>query len=251
MIEGIAESGVKAADAAFKSVGEAASKGIEGLKDAGGQFNLRSEFPNMFDKGDGGAFRDFREVQPISAERSEFPNIFDKGGDFREVDGLRGSFDDVSRLVEKTDIVSEADRQNIKEYTGYSDCIVDRLRYSEEGMKYKEYGLQEKDVGGKPALVRDIDPYFCSYDETSDRLATNLDRMQEGRPPLDSKTGETIELHHIGQNADSPLAELTTKEHRGKDVYSLFHENAPSEIDRIKFAAEKRVHWQDRAKEWL
>ena len=41
----------------------------------------------------------------------------------------------------------------------------------------------------------------------------NRDRVSEGYAPLD-KSGKPIQLHHIGQHADSPLAELTFKEHR-------------------------------------
>ena len=37
---------------------------------------------------------------------------------------------------------------------------------------------------------------------------TNLERMKQGLAPLD-KDGNPIELHHVGQKMDSPLAELT------------------------------------------
>lgn len=46
--------------------------------------------------------------------------------------------------------------------------------------------------------------------------------MSRGRSPYDSATGERIELHHIGQEFDSPYAELTSGEHDSN--YSTIHE---------------------------
>ncbi len=78
---------------------------------------------------------------------------------------------------------------------------------------------------------------------------TNKERMEQGLSPI-SKNGETIELHHIGQHSDSPLAELTTSEHRGQGNDSILHDKTKeSEIDRNKFNKEKETHWENRAKQ--
>ena len=78
---------------------------------------------------------------------------------------------------------------------------------------------------------------------------TNRERVQQGLSPC-NKDGKVIELHHIGQHADSPLAELTQEEHRGKENYHiLHHKSGESEIDRIAFGGERAEHWENRAKE--
>ena len=60
--------------------------------------------------------------------------------------------------------------------------------------------------------------------------------------------GEIIELHHIGQKNDGPLAELTPEEHRGKENYSILHDTAKeSEINRDQFNKERSEHWKQRA----
>ncbi|MBU0906404.1 MAG: HNH/ENDO VII family nuclease [Firmicutes bacterium] len=97
---------------------------------------------------------------------------------------------------------------------------------------------------GREVLTRtDID-----LDATDVFGRTNLQRMEEGLSPL--VNGEPIELHHIGQEMDGPLAELTPLEHRGPGNYSVLHEvGKESEINRTLFNAEKEAHWKARAEE--
>ena len=58
---------------------------------------------------------------------------------------------------------------------------------------------------------------------------------------------EEIHLHHIGQEENSPLAELTLSEHLGKGNYSILHDvSKPSKIDRIKFGKTKPIYWKIR-----
>lgn len=55
-------------------------------------------------------------------------------------------------------------------------------------------------------------------------------------------------MHHIGQKPDSPLAELTTEEHRGAGNDTILHDKQKeSEIDRNEFAKERKEHWKNRA----
>lgn len=78
---------------------------------------------------------------------------------------------------------------------------------------------------------------------------TNRERAEQGLSPI-NKDGKVIELHHIGQHADSPLAELTTEEHRGKGNDTILHNKTKeSEIDRQAFAKERNEHWEARANE--
>jgi len=112
----------------------------------------------------------------------------------------------------------------------------------EEKQLYDNIGLEMKEVNGRDVMVRsDIDPNL-----TDARGRTNLERMEQGLAPID-ESGQGIELHHIRQNPDGPLAELTSGEHEGN--FKLLHPdlNSPSEIDRGEFAKIRAEHWKERA----
>lgn len=136
--------------------------------------------------------------------------------------------------------LTEGQRREIGEKTGWSDEIIDCIRSIDEAKIYQNAGLREADVGGKKCLIRqDID--FNQKDQFG---RTNSERMEQGLAPLD-KNGHPLELHHIGQHADSPLAELTIEEHRGKGNDTVLHDKTKaSEIDREKFALERSYHWE-------
>lgn len=99
-------------------------------------------------------------------------------------------------------------------------------------------------MNGREVLQRtDID-----YDATDPFGRTNLERMEQGKAPL--VDGKPIELHHIGQEMDSPLAELTQEEHRGPGNDGILHDKQKeSEIDRNKFNTERENHWKERAEQ--
>ena len=138
--------------------------------------------------------------------------------------------------------LSDEEKQMIKEETGWSDEIIDAISSMEEYEIYKKADLEEKEINGKKCLVRkDID-----LEQKDSMGRTNSERMEKGLPPLD-KNGRPIELHHIGQKPNSPLAELTTSEHRGKGNDTVLHDKKKeSEIDRDKFAEERSEHWKNR-----
>ena len=139
--------------------------------------------------------------------------------------------------------LSDEEKQRIKEETGWSDEIIDAISSMEEYEIYKKADLEEKEINGKKCLVRkDID-----LEQKDSMGRTNSERMEKGLPPLD-KNGRPIELHHIGQKSDRPLAELTTSEHRGKGNDTVLHDKKKeSEIDRDKFAEERSEHWKNRS----
>ena len=119
-------------------------------------------------------------------------------------------------------------------------------RSTEEARIYRDAGLVETKVNGRPCL---INPNIDMDTETDAFGRTNRKRMSAGLAPLD-KSGKPIELHHIGQHPDSPLAELTKEQHRGKNNYSVLHDTKKgSEIDRQVFDGERADHWKTRA-EW-
>lgn len=141
--------------------------------------------------------------------------------------------------------LTDEQKQRIKEETGWSDEIIDAIGSWQEYKIYKNAGLVEAEIGGKKCLIRnDID-----WNQKDAFGRTNKERAEQGLSPL-NKDGKPIELHHIGQHADSPLAELTQEEHRGKGNDSILHnKNIESEIDRTAFANERSQHWQARVKE--
>ncbi|NQX62596.1 hypothetical protein HQN88_27375 [Paenibacillus qinlingensis] len=141
--------------------------------------------------------------------------------------------------------LSDEEKTKIKKETDWSDKIIDAMGSIEEYEIYKKAGLQEAEIDGKKCLIRtDID-----MDQKDEFGRTNKERMENGQSPI-SKNGETVELHHIGQKSDSPLAELTTKEHRGVGNDTILHDKQKeSEIDRNEFKKVREIHWESRANE--
>jgi hypothetical protein len=145
----------------------------------------------------------------------------------------------------ETPPMGDDEKTKIKKETGWPDEIVDSIATREEYEIYKKAGVEESKINGKPCLVRgDI-----NLEQKDEYGRTNRERMEQGLAPLD-KNGKPLELHHIGQKPDSPLAELTQAEHRGKGNDSVLHDkNKDTEIDRVAFGAEKAEHWETRAAE--
>ncbi len=108
-------------------------------------------------------------------------------------------------------------------YTDYPLNIAKYIRTVEECDIYaKDAHLISKVVDGKEALVREIDLAYKS--DLSGKVVTNLERMQQGYAPIDPLTGKAYELHHIGQDIDSPLAILTKAEHMGGGNNGVLHD---------------------------
>lgn len=139
----------------------------------------------------------------------------------------------------------------------FSSLITSKIHSSAELQIYRKANLKEAIVGGRTALIRqDIDwsdypirnnPWLrdklADYDRWVDY--NNADLVGEGYPPRD-KNGDPYELHHIGQQQDSPFAELTWQEHMGDGNNAILHPNRESEIDRQQFDKEKSDYWQAR-----
>ncbi|MGG3449767.1 HNH/ENDO VII family nuclease [Domibacillus aminovorans] len=111
---------------------------------------------------------------------------------------------------------------------------------------YEQANVEANEVNERECLTRtDI-----NYDDIDGRGRTNLERMSDGKPPLID--GNPVELHHIGQKHDAPLAELTLAEHRGPGNDGILHDKTQdSEIDRNEFKKEREQHWKARAEEIL
>lgn len=145
--------------------------------------------------------------------------------------------------------LNEEQKNQIKEETGWPDGIVDYIKSWEQYEVYKEANLHESEVNGRTCLIKDID--FDYIDEKTG--LTNKERMEKGLSPIDSKTGEKIELHHMGQSFDSPFAELTENSEHGGKNHSKLHDNNISswrrdpELKNQYQNRDKPNHWKNRA----
>ncbi len=139
--------------------------------------------------------------------------------------------------------LTEEEKQRIKDEVGWSDEIINAISSMKEYEIYKNANLVEADINGRKVLIRnDID-----WDQKDSMGRTNRERAEAGLSPI-NQDGDTIELHHIGQKNDGPLAELTPDEHRSKGNYGILHDStSESEINRDKFNNERCEHWRERA----
>ena len=142
--------------------------------------------------------------------------------------------------------LTDEEKAKIKEETGWSDEIINSIGSWKEYEIYKKAGLKEVEINGKKVLIRpDID-----WNQKDEKGRTNAERVKQGLAPLD-KDGNAIELHHIGQHADSPLAELTFDEHRGGGNDTILHDKTKeteTHGEGNTWDKERQEHWKGRAK---
>jgi hypothetical protein len=144
-------------------------------------------------------------------------------------------------LRENGNYITELDKPVEIEST-FSQEINKHISSPRELELYKNAGLKEGIVNDRPALLKND----INWEQKDEFGLSNRERVQNGNPPLASN-GEIIELHHVGQKPDSPLAELTRSEHRGKGNDTILHDKTKeSEIDRNVFQKERQAHWQNR-----
>ena len=148
----------------------------------------------------------------------------------------------------KADIGEEKERYI--EDSGWSNEIVERIDNDEQYDIYKNADLHEEEVNGRKCLVKDID--FDYVDEKTGM--TNKQLMEKGRSPIDSETGEKIELHHMGQDFDSPFAELDENSEHGDGNHKILHpqtDNSWRNNEDLKnqYQTERKEHWKQRSTE--
>lgn len=186
------------------------------------------DYMDSYDSYDGDTIEvpdDSEELMTDEAENSGEKELMEQTSESGEEDLLDEKPDDVEELsenVEATDANdSESVRAEIQEKSEYSDEVNDHIGSVEELEVYQDAGLKEENVDGRCCLVKD-DIDLDYVDEESG--LSNRELMERGRAPFDAKTGERIELHHIGQDYDSPLAELRADTDHGGANHSLLHQ---------------------------
>ena len=179
-----------------------------------------------------------REVQlsrdqfVISGEVKGQPDFEKQAGDGVNRDG--GATQYVTDGGYKNGAVSDA-YQSI-------DTVKEKMSEAEQSV-YEKSDTHKGEVNGREALIRND----INYDQVDGKGRTNLERMEAGLAPLDAN-GKSIELHHMGQKMDAPLAELNRDEHRGQGADQILHDkNAKTDIIRNDFSKERSEYWQARA----
>ena len=195
--------------------------------------------------------RDADDVGEIDGNAYE-RHIIDGNETVTECNKDEGSTDLIDS-VENQESLTDEEKARIKEETGWSDEIIDGIQNMKQYEILHNAGLKEVEINGRKCLVKEnIDLDYTDADGISNR-----DRINRKLSPLDSKTGEKIELHHLGQKVDSPLVELTEKEHRtgdyedGKKNQSLWHDSAKeTEVhgEGNDWKKEREEHWNTRSK---
>ena len=172
-------------------------------------------------------------------------------------DYMKDSFISFEQVERRQGLTLE-ERQDIRERTGWTNKIVDFIQSKEEAEIYINAHLKEGIVNGKAALLNPLihgDDYNCrdtwfGLEHPDYKEWSNADLMGEGFPPHDSN-GDSFELHHIGQNPNSPLAELTYNQHHSDGNFKILHTNfSETSINRNSFESEKSEYWQSRYKDF-
>ena len=74
--------------------------------------------------------------------------------------------------------------------------------------------------------------------------------MKKGIAPI-GPDGESMELHHMIQENEGALAEVTDTFHRKNyDTLHIYPRETPSNVDRSAFDAFRKRYWKNRAKEF-
>lgn len=199
--------------------------------------NTNESSDNLVDETDSETESELVENEPEKMETSENEDSYETETN-----------DDIDSTDSEMD--AEAVREEINEKSDYSDEVNEKISSVEELEVYQKANLKEENIDGRTCLVRDdID---MEYVDPKSGM-TNQELMEKGRAPYDAKTGERIELHHIGQDYDSPLAELTEDTEHG-DYYSALHTKEgeswrnDSQKNNHYNNVERPGHWKSRVK---
>ena len=145
-------------------------------------------------------------------------------------------------------LLQESDYVKLSRESGWSPETVRWITTWEQYELLRSEGLHEERICGRLCLVKDhIDADYVFVAENGMRIS-NREQMQKGNSPRDAATGKPIELHHLGQDANSPFVELTPEEHRLSGNYSIWHANGKNSW-RNKLNAEKGYN-RERIKHW-
>lgn len=204
-----------------------------------------------------GSYREIKPMEGMTYEKaleyenrywskSETNNNLNSGSETNEIKGKQ-----YSELTDKQ-------KREIKDETGWSIDIINYIRDLKQYKIYRDAGLIEADIAGRKCLIKeDLDLDYRSpktIDDNHPEGISNRELMQEGKSPYDAKTGEKIELHHMGQEYDSPLAELCENSEHGDGNDTILHDKATESFKRDKILKDqynnidRPMHWKERSR---
>ena len=193
----------------------------------------------------------------LATKLKEIENMPDVVGKYSEIEDMPESISlDDSQLkgagepyeteekAENTyDGLTDEEKQRVREaHPDWPDEIIDSIASLKEYELLEKANLKLAYINDKPCLIRtDID-----MNKADEFGRTNAERMASGIAPI-GNDGKSLNLHHIGQRKDSPLAELTATEHR--ENYSVHHDSSrESEVhgEDSTWDKERQAHWKKR-----
>lgn len=141
-------------------------------------------------------------------------------------------------------IIRSNERNRIDRQSKYSSDINEYISTTKELEIYQNENLEEGVINGRTVLKDN----WINLNLKDARERTNLDRIKKGLAPLD-EDGRPYNLHHVGQKADSPLAELKDSVHKKNDAI-LHNKNIPTEVhgSDINWDKGRSNQWKARAK---
>lgn len=112
------------------------------------------------------------------------------------------------------------------------------------GQERKFWSAEPVEFSGNKVYQRNdlFDPHAVDS-----RGRTNIQRMEKGLAPLDAN-GDSINLHHMLQSQDGPIAEVTQNFHTdNRRAIHINDKSIPSGIDRPQFDKWRSGYWKQRA----
>ena len=252
MIEKVADAAKKIGEVGekfLKETGKKVMEGAENIVKEGGELakHPEGEIPDL----DMDILKNY-SLESIKIENDDNPNPWWKGLPEKNFN-IAGEDTDIGKVPESLEKVglTVQEKATIKEEMGWSDEIIDCIEGMDQYKIYKDANLHEAEINGRKCLIKDID-----YDYVDPKTGmTNRELMEKGRPPIDPKTGETIEIHHMGQEYDAPFAELCENSEHGDGKHKILHtkqegswRNNP-ELESRYNNVDRPNHWKERAKE--
>ncbi|WP_208436693.1 DUF637 domain-containing protein, partial [Bartonella tribocorum] len=168
----------------------------------------------------------------------------------------------VIKFIARKDFAQFASKKNLAELAAQGDSakLAARKELTKLAAKEKKNWLKKKPIKftdskfGQTNKVYQRDDLFDPDKMVKWRVnkkdvwGTNVERMRARRAPI-GFDGRPVELHHLSQTPEGPIAEMSYEFH--KKYTSVIHNNPQkhqSLIERKKFEKQREEYWKERAK---
>lgn len=261
MIEKAVSTGVEMAGKAatgIETISKVAGIAMAGIEVAGAAYKAGREIENKFNEvkaevkaqSSKVAGKERIDTQPNEVARKEKMDTQQVG--LEKISEETPNLEKAETITPERNELTSEQKEQIKNETHWSGEVVDNIRSMDEYEKvYKPADLYEQKVDGRTCLVKNIDMDYVSP-KTG---LTNRQAMEKGASPVDAKTGEKLELHHMSQNYDAPLVELCENSEHGDGNDKILHDkNTESwrndtQLKNQYQNVDRPNHWKERAEE--